>query len=69
MYSHQVESSVVAQLGYDEVTGDLWVMLNSGREYVYTGVPQADFEEFVAAPSKGVFYNQRIKPVYPWRTP
>jgi hypothetical protein len=59
-----VDSTVIAAVAYSaEATLD--VEFTSGTTYRYFAVPAQLFEEFLAADSKGVFFNQRIKPYYP----
>jgi hypothetical protein len=59
-----VDSTVIAAVAYSaEATLD--VEFTSGTRYRYFAVPAQLFEEFLAADSKGVFFNQRIKPYYP----
>jgi lysyl-tRNA synthetase class 2 len=41
------------------------VEFTSGTKYRYFAVPERVFHEFLAAESKGVFFNRRIKPCYP----
>ena len=59
-----VDSSVIAAVAYSaEATLD--VEFTSGAKYRYFAVPAQLFHEFLAADSKGVFFNRRIKPSYP----
>lgn len=59
-----VDSTVIAAVAYSaEATLD--VEFTSGTRYRYFAVPAQLFEEFLAADSKGVFFNQRIKPYHP----
>ncbi|VTT96581.1 Uncharacterized protein OS=Pseudomonas syringae pv. morsprunorum str. M302280 GN=PSYMP_07178 PE=4 SV=1: KTSC [Gemmataceae bacterium] len=60
-----VESSLVAAVGYDAPAGTLTVALVGGRSYAYRGVPPGVLEAFLAAGSKGVFFNREVKPKYP----
>jgi len=59
-----VESSNIAMVGYDLASMELHVKFNSGAEYLYRDVPEAVFDELMAAPSKGRFLNERIKGQY-----
>jgi hypothetical protein len=43
----------------------LEVEFRSGAVYRYFAVPRRVFEEFLAAESKGSFFNRIIKPRYP----
>lgn len=59
-----VESSVVAAIRYDAARRHLDVELTTGRTYRYLDVPLAIYEAFMAAESKGRFYNDHIRDVY-----
>ncbi len=59
-----VESSNIAQIGYDGDARELRVRFNSGAEYVYSEVPGTVFADFLDADSKGQFLNQNIKGAY-----
>ena len=61
-----VTSSFVEAVGYDPEARELHVRLAGGRGYRYLGVPASVFEEFLAAPSKGTFFNGRVKHNYDW---
>jgi hypothetical protein len=43
----------------------LQVEVANGSVYDYVGVPQAVFDQFMTAASKGQYYNWVIKPNYP----
>ena len=60
---HKVESSFVEAVGYDSDTNDLYVTLSHGS-YVYHGVPESVFHNFLEASSKGRFFNRNVKDVY-----
>ena len=60
-----VDSSNIEAIGYDSSTQELHVrFLKSGLTYVYYGVEDWVFQEFLAADSKGIFLNERVKPTY-----
>ena len=61
------ESSTIAEIGYDDVNEEVWVRFSRGHLYVYSGVPPLVWDEFLAAPSKGSFLNQMLRPSYPYR--
>lgn len=68
--SHEMQpvvSSNVAEIGYDEATEELYVEFIKSGLYVYSGVPLPVFQDFEAAPSKGTFVNQVLKPSYPYQ--
>jgi KTSC domain-containing protein len=67
MHRRPVDSSVIAEVGYDRASRVLEVKLTSGAIYRYLGVPARDFLGLLAAPSAGQYYNERIKPHYEFR--
>ena len=63
-----VPSSVIESIDYDTASARLFVAFNGGRIYSYDDVPAAAYEAFVAAESKGRFFNAEIKDRYrTWR--
>lgn len=57
-----VESSLIEKAGYDAATQTLVVKLVNGSDlYTYQGVPQAIYDEFLAAESKGNYFVKSIK--------
>lgn len=56
-----VSSSNVAAIGYDIASHTLEVEFNNGAVYQYFAVPQAVYEAFMQASSKGGFLAQHIK--------
>jgi lysyl-tRNA synthetase class 2 len=59
-----VESSAIARVDYDDAAQMLRVRFMSGRRYRYADVPREVYERFVAAPSKGQFFNAEIRDRY-----
>ena len=59
-----VESSAIARVDYDAAAQLLRVRFMSGRRYRYEDVPREVYERFVAAPSKGQFFNAEIRDRY-----
>ena len=59
-----VTSSVIAAIGYDPQFQWLEVELKGGALYLYREVPAHVHQAFMAALSKGSFYNQRIRDEY-----
>lgn len=57
-----ISSSTFIGVEYEQ--GTLTVFFRGGRQYVYHNVPEEVFEQFMNAPSKGMFYNQYIKGSY-----
>lgn len=53
-------SSVIRSVGYDAASRDMEVELVSGHLYRYLEVPPFLYEGFLAAKSKGAFFNRKI---------
>lgn len=64
MAREMVDSSVIAAVEYYEAGQQLDIELTNGSIYRYLDVPPAVFEAFMAADSKGRYYNDRIRDVY-----
>jgi hypothetical protein len=56
-----VESSDLKGMGYDELSEVLEVRFHDGRVYQYHPVPMEVWERFLAAPSKGRFFNAEVR--------
>ena len=54
-----VTSTMIAS--YARAAGDLAVKFNNGGTYIYKGVDEATFTEFLNAPSKGKYLSSHIK--------
>jgi uncharacterized protein len=59
-----VDSSNIADVGYDDTTMTLEVGFRNGTVYQYFDVPQTVYQEFMSADSKGTFLNANIKNNY-----
>jgi len=58
-----VDSTVIAQIGYDSTTRELGVEFReSGKVFLYFDVPSEEHEAFMAAESKGNYLNKVFKP-------
>ena len=62
-----VNSSSLASVAYDDDLSMLEVQYRNGGLYQYFAVPHQIFDELLAAPSKGAFVNEHIKPRFPFR--
>ena len=56
-----VDSSTIADVGYDEASMTLEVGFRNGAVYQYFDVPQSLYQELMAASSKGAFLSSQIK--------
>ncbi|MGD9875032.1 MAG: KTSC domain-containing protein [Kiritimatiellia bacterium] len=56
-----IDSSLLEKVKYDSAAQTLTVVFDSGETYVYSGVPQTAYDELMAAPSKGAFFEAGIK--------
>lgn len=59
-----VISTDVAEIGYDVDTMTLEVVFHKGGVYQYFDVPEAVYQEFMRADSKGKFLHANIKNNY-----
>lgn len=59
-----VDSSSIAEVGYDPASSTLEVVFREGGVYRYFGVPAAVFSEFMAADSKGRYFVAEIRNRY-----
>ena len=60
----RVSSKNIRSIGYDEGSQTLEVEFTSGGIYDYAGVPKKLYQHFMAAPSKGSFFDSSIKDKY-----
>jgi len=60
-------SSVIRDYDYDADIQQLEITFVSGKVYVYSAVPENVFEDFLAARSKGEFFNANIRDAYAYR--
>jgi hypothetical protein len=67
VHRRPIESSVLAEVGYDQKRRILEVKLVSGAIYQYLDVPAREFMALLAAESAGRYYNTTIKPAYDYR--
>lgn len=59
-----VDSSTIADVGYEQATMTLEVGFRNGTVYQYFDVPDAVHQEFMRASSKGAFLHANIKSSY-----
>jgi len=60
----RVSSTNIRSIGYNEGSQTLEVEFTSGGIYDYAGVPKNLFQRFMAAPSKGRFFDSSVKDKY-----
>lgn len=60
----RVVSSVLSAVGYEPKRKILEVEFRSGRLYQYFDVPPNVYEQLLAAPSLGSYFNKAIRPHY-----
>ena len=61
-----VNSSHVAEVGYDINTQTLYVKYLDQKLYIYKEVPEDEFERLLVADSIGSYLHWNIKIVYPY---
>lgn len=59
-----VDSSSIAEIGYEAGTQTLEVEFNNGGIYRYFGVPASVYDAFISCDSKGRFFNENIRDLY-----
>jgi hypothetical protein len=64
-----VDSSLVLAIGYDKGTQVLEVVLKSELTYQYDNVPPEVYGAFMQAESKGKFFVENVRDVYPCYRP
>jgi hypothetical protein len=60
-------STAIRRLSYSPDTSELSVTFTSGRRYVYAQVPPEVHAAFSAAPSRGTFFNHRVRDRFAYR--
>jgi hypothetical protein len=61
-----VNSSNVAELGYDLNSQNVYVRFLNATLYIYKGVPEAEFNSLLNAPSIGSYLHRNFKNVFPY---
>jgi hypothetical protein len=62
----RVNSSAIIEVVHDPATSALAIRFASGEAYAYRGVPAEVYAAFLAAPSKGAFFQAHIRDAYPF---
>ncbi|MDR2428698.1 MAG: KTSC domain-containing protein [Candidatus Margulisbacteria bacterium] len=61
-----VNSSNVAEIGYDGTNQILYVRFTNNTLYIYKGVPVGEFDGLKSAPSIGSYLHKNIKSLFPY---
>lgn len=59
-----VVSKSLKSVNYDGGSSTLIIVFRNGGRYLYLDVPKAMYEELLAAPSKGSYFDTHIKDRY-----
>ena len=59
-----IESSTIADVGYEQATMTLEIGFRNGSVYQYFDVPETVYQEFMRASSKGNFLHANIRDNY-----
>ncbi|MBN1687590.1 MAG: KTSC domain-containing protein [Candidatus Omnitrophica bacterium] len=59
-----VHSRDIAIVGFDPGTSILEIAFRSGGVYHYKGVTEGIYQDFMSAPSKGTFFQEKIRGKY-----
>ena len=64
----KIESSSISDVTYQPKSSNLYVTFKrDNKTYLYEGVQQEVYDEFMKADSKGIYFNNLIQPHYPFR--
>jgi hypothetical protein len=63
---HHVQSTVMTSIRYDNKARALDITFTSGETYRYSDVPRDIYVALLDAESKGEFFNDRVKGVFPF---
>ena len=63
---HHVQSTVMTSIRYDNKTRALDITFTSGEAYRYSNFPRDIYVALLDAESKGEFFNDHIKGVFPF---
>ena len=62
-----VDSRLIRSVGYDPTDSVLEIeLLEGGRLYRYFDVPYSVAEELMSAESKGAYFNENVRDMYPY---
>ncbi len=60
-------SSILDAVAYDPTGRCLLLRFRTGAIFEYGNVPSVVYEELLAAPSKGRYFSEYVRPDYPYR--
>lgn len=60
------DATAITDIEYETEHGKLYVRFADGDRYVYVGVPGEVHRSFLDADSRGGFFAEEIRDVYPW---
>ena len=66
MVRKSVDSTTMRSVGYEAKSRVLEIEFDSGAVYQYIGVPTRTHERLMAAESKGQYFNNEIRDLYPY---
>lgn len=61
-----LDSSRLQSIGYDERFETLEIEFRNGAVYQYYDCPKLIYDELMSAPSKGMFFDERIRDRFPY---
>ena len=61
-----VRSRDLALIGYDQTTSILEIVFRAGGVYRYQRVPENVYQNLMAAPSHGSYFQKYVKNQYPY---
>ena len=61
-----VDSTTMRSVGYQAESRILEIEFDSGRVYQYLEVPAKIYEQLLRAESKGRYFNDEIREIYPY---
>ncbi len=62
----RVNSTAITDIEYEDEHGKLFVRFTDGDRYVYVGVPGEVHRSFRESDSKGSFFAEEIRDLYPY---
>ena len=61
MQTHTVQSTTIAVITYESAWRQLYVQFRDSSAYMYFDVPVQVYQALLEAPSKGEYFNARIR--------